>query len=209
MHICCSHISCAVSCTNSTPGWGSIWFLLVPQNEFLGAWNLLVSYITHALHHQVHAFIHWCIPHSFVTSCKDHPVHLWDAFYYHRRASYVPHNHLVRTCCILQITQNFPNNGFDVNIQCSMYAQIWRQVLPIIYIWGMYIHCLKGFHHCVSNDFQTTSRNTYTHFQAFPNSMFRSLTGGEERPASDSKSKFHESAYDHKTIVDTHSCMSV
>ena len=89
------------------------------------------------LHHQVHFFTHWCIPYSFVTSCKDHPVHLWDAFYYHRRASYVPHNHLVRTCCILQITQHFPNNGFDVNIQCNTYAQIWRQVLPTIYT---YIH---------------------------------------------------------------------
>ena len=101
MHRCCSHVSYAVSCTNSTPGWSSVWFLLVPQNELMGTWNLLVSYITCAVVSPscFHSLMHTCIPHSFVTSCKDHPVHLWDAFYYHRRASYVPHNHLVRTCC--------------------------------------------------------------------------------------------------------------
>lgn len=32
---------------------------------------------------------------SFVTSCKDHPVQLWDAFTAERRTAYVPHNDVV------------------------------------------------------------------------------------------------------------------
>ncbi|XP_064403801.1 telomerase Cajal body protein 1-like isoform X3 [Halichondria panicea] len=30
----------------------------------------------------------------FATSCKDQPIHMWDAFYGSKRASYVPYNHL-------------------------------------------------------------------------------------------------------------------
>ena len=32
---------------------------------------------------------------SFATTCKDHPVQLWDAFDLQKRASYSPHNQLV------------------------------------------------------------------------------------------------------------------
>ena len=34
---------------------------------------------------------------SFATTCKDHPVQLWDAFDLQKRASYTPHNHLVQS----------------------------------------------------------------------------------------------------------------
>ena len=41
----------------------------------------------------------WHLHFSFVTSCKDHPVQLWDAFTADRRTAYVPYNDMVRCCC--------------------------------------------------------------------------------------------------------------
>ena len=78
-----------------------------------------------------HSLMHTCIPHSFVTSCKDHPVHLWDAFYYHRRASYVPHNHLVRTCCL--ILHSTGNQYFSkVLMSTFTYVQILKAAIAYI-----------------------------------------------------------------------------
>ena len=37
---------------------------------------------------------------SFATCCKDHPIHLWDAFYGHNRCSYVAYNHMVSGKCM-------------------------------------------------------------------------------------------------------------
>ena len=45
------------------------------------------------------SYVRLCI-HSFVAACRDHPVHLWDAYTGGLRATYTPYNHLVRSAFV-------------------------------------------------------------------------------------------------------------
>lgn len=61
---------------------------------------------------QVHAY--WSVPAcSFVTSCKDHPVQLWDAFIAERRTAYVPYNDVVSMLYTMQFGVSFSKVSFN------------------------------------------------------------------------------------------------
>ena len=47
-------------------------------------------------------------PISLATTCKDHPVQLWDAFDFQMRASYSPHNELVCVCVCVCVFASMP-----------------------------------------------------------------------------------------------------